>query len=52
MNGYSPFVVDNDDGTQTLISIFVEDGEITVVQLATRHDRWSTWSPPTEARRG
>lgn len=52
MSEYNPFVVTHDDGSQTLISIFLEDGKITAVQLAARPDKWATWGIPEEAVRG
>ena len=49
---YLPYVVTHEDDSQTLISIFLKDGEISLVTLATRRDKWSTWGIPEEAARG
>lgn len=51
-NEYNPWVVTHEDGSQTLLSIFVEDGEITAVQYATRSDRWGSWGVPEDAVKG
>jgi hypothetical protein len=49
---YKPYVVTQSDDSQILVSIYVEDGEIVQVDLATRPDPWATWSQPTRAERG
>ncbi len=51
-NEYNPWVVTHEDGSQTLLSIFVEDGEITAVQYATRSDRWGSWGVAEDAVKG
>lgn len=46
---YWPYVVTREDGSQSLISIFVDEGRITSVTLADRPDRYATWGIPEEA---
>lgn len=46
---YLPYVTTHEDGSQTLVSIFLEDGEITLVTLAGRPHKFATWGIPEEA---
>lgn len=49
---YRPYVVTQGDNSQILVSIYLEDGEIVQVDVATRPDPWATWLPPVRAERG
>ena len=49
---YEPWVVTYRGGEQSLISIFLKDGEITSVNIAWRPDKDATWGIPREADRG
>jgi|APGre2960657404_1045060.scaffolds.fasta_scaffold202787_4 hypothetical protein len=49
---YKPYVVTQGDDSQILVSIYLEDGEIVQVDVATRPDPWATWLPPVRAERG
>jgi hypothetical protein len=51
--GYNPWVIDEVwDGGQLLVSIFVDEDGMMMVQVARRDSIFDTWSPPKAARHG
>jgi hypothetical protein len=42
--GYRSFIQENKDGSQVLLTVFSKS---TLVQMAKRTNKWSTWSAPT-----
>lgn len=44
---YRPYLATRDDGSQILVSVFVDDaGRLESIQVAERPDRFDAWRPP------
>lgn len=44
---YRPYIAQREDGSQILVSVFLDDeGRLDSIQVSERSDRWTTWDPP------